>query len=152
MNAPTVMQRLSPPGSMGTAPNAILINIEVLGDLCLLHFAGHLHAGVHLDYLNAKMNEIKTLACKNFVANFEDVVSLGSAGLSFIIGLYKISGGQLVLVKIQPRVREVIDITRLNTVIPMTADIESGLAALCVETQQRAVPRKFGIDLSRGQL
>jgi|SRR5665213_443361 len=151
MNAQTVMQRLSPPGSIGTVPNAILINIEVLGDVCLLHFAGHLHAGVHLDYLNAKMNEIRTLACKKFLANFEDVLSLGSAGLSFIIGLYKISGGQLVLVKTQPRVREVLDITRLNTMIPMTADIESGLAALCVETQQRAVPRRGGIDLSRGQ-
>jgi len=137
---------------MGTAPKPILINIEVLGDVCVLHFAGHLHAGVRLDYLNAKMNEIKTLACKKFLANFEDVVSLGSAGLSFIIGLFKISGGQLVLVKTQRRVREVLDITRLNTVIPMTADIESGLSALCADTQQRAVPRRGGIDLSRDQL
>ena len=151
MNAPTVMQRLSPPGSMGTAPKPILINIEVLGDVCVLHFAGHLHAGAHLDYLNAKMNEIKTLACRTFLADFGDVASLGSAGLSFIIGLYKISGGRLVLVNPQPRIREVLAITRLNTVIPMTVDIESGLAALCVETQQRAAPRRGGIDLAHGQ-
>ncbi len=136
MNAQTVMQRLSPGGPARTVLNPILIRIEVLGDVCLLHFKGHLHAGARADYLNAKMDEIKTLACTKFLANFEDVASLGSAGLSFIIGLYKTSGGHLVLVKTQPRVREVLDITRLNTVIPLAADIESGLAALCVGTQQ----------------
>jgi anti-anti-sigma factor len=138
MNAQTVMERFSPLGPARTVPNPIVIKIEVFGDLCLLHFKGHLHADAHSDYLNAKMDEIKTLACTKFLANFEDVASLGSTGLSFIIGLYKTSGGHLVLVKTQPRVREVLNITRLNTVIPLAADIESGLTTLCVRTQQPA--------------
>jgi anti-anti-sigma factor len=136
MNAQTGMQSLSPLGPARTVRDPILINIEVRGDVCLLHFKGYLHAGADSDYLNAKMDEIKTVACTKCLANFEDVMSLGSAGLSFLIDLYKTSDGHLVLVKTQPRIREVLDITGLSTVIPLATDIESGLAALCVETRQ----------------
>ena len=133
MNAPTVAQGISPLGPTRAVPSPILIKIELLGDLCLLHFKGRLQASAHLDYLNAKMEEIKTLACTKFLANLEGVTSLDCWGLGFIISLYKASGGRLVLMKAQPQVREVLDITRLSTVIPLAADIETGLAALCGE-------------------
>ena len=131
MNALTVAQRINPLGPTRAVPSPILIKIELLGDLCLLHFKGRLHASSHSDYLNAKVEEIRNLGCTKFLANFEDVTSLDCCGLSFIITLFKTSGGRLVLMKTQPHVREVLDITRLSTVIPLTADIESALAALC---------------------
>jgi len=130
MNALTEMQSISPLGPPRTVTHPILITIEVLGDVCLLHFKGRLQAGAHPDYLSAKMDEVKTLASPKLLANLENVTSLDCSGLSFIIGLYWTSDGRLVLVKTQPHVREVLDITRLSTVIPMAADIESGLAAL----------------------
>jgi len=130
MNALTVVQSINPLSPARALPTPILIHIELLGDLCILHFKGRLRASAHSDYLNAKMEEIKTLGCRKFLANFEDVTSLDCCGLGFIIGLYKTSEGRLVLMKTQPHVREVLDITRLNTVIPLTADIESALAAL----------------------
>lgn len=133
MNALTEMQSISPLGPPRTVPNPILIEIEVLGDVCLLHFKGRLLAGMQSDYLNAKMAEVKIQACSKLLANLENVTSLDCSGLSFIIGLYWTSGGRLVLVKAQPRVREVLDITHLSSVIPIVADIESGLAALCGE-------------------
>lgn len=133
MNALTAVPSMNPLGPARALPSPIQIKIELLGDLCLLHFKGRLHATVHLDYLNAKMEEIKALACSKFLANLEGVTSLDCRGLSFIISLYKASGGRLVLVKSQPQVREVLDITRLSTVIPLAADIETGLAALCGE-------------------
>jgi anti-anti-sigma factor len=133
MNALTVVQNINPLGPTRAVPNPLLIKIELLGDLCLLHFKGRLHASAYSDYLNAKMEEIKTLACTKFLANFEDVTSLDCCGLSFIIRLYKTSGGRLVLMKTQRHVREVLDITHLSTVIPLRSDIESALAALCGE-------------------
>jgi hypothetical protein len=36
-------------------------------------------------------------------------------------------------VGLRPRVREVLDITRVSRVIPLAADIASGLATLCNE-------------------
>jgi len=131
MNALTEMQSISPPGPPRIVPNPIIIEIEVLGDVCLLHFKGRLHAGAQSDYLNSRMAEVKRLACAKLLANFENVTSLDCSGLSFIIGLYWTFGGRLVLVKAQPRVREVLDITRISTVIPIVADMKSGLAALC---------------------
>jgi len=133
MTAQTVVQSINPPGPTRAVPIPILIKIELLGDLCLLHFKGCLHASADSDYLNATMEEIKTLACTKFLANFEDVTSLDCRGLSFLISLYKASGGRLVLIRTQPQVREVLDITRLSTVIPLAADIETGLAAFCGE-------------------
>jgi len=130
MNALTVAQSSNPLGPIRVVPSPILIKIELLGDLCLLHFTGRLHASAPTDYLDAKMEEIKTLACTKFLANFEDVTSLDCGGLSFIIRLYKTSGGRLVLMKTQPHVREVLDVTRVSTVIPLAADMESALAAL----------------------
>lgn len=131
MNALTEIQSISPLRPTRPVPNPILIQIELLDDVCLLHFKGRLYAEAHSDYLNAKMDDIKALACTKLLANFEELTSLDCSGISFIIGLYRASGGRLVLVKTQPHVREVLDITHLSTVIPLAADIESGLAALC---------------------
>ena len=130
MNALTEVRSINPPGPTRAVASPILINIELLGDLCLLHFKGRLHASSHSDYLNAKVEEIRTLTCTKFLANFEDVTSLDCWGLGFIISLYKASGGRLVLMKAQPQVREVLDITHLSTVIPLAADIETGLISL----------------------
>ena len=130
MNPLTVEQSINTLGPTRAVPSPILIKIELLGDLCFLHFKGRLQASTPSDYLNAKMEEIKTLACSKFLANFEGVTSLDCRGLSFIIRLYKTSGGRLVLVKTQPHVREVLDIARLSTVIPLAADVETGLSVL----------------------
>jgi anti-anti-sigma factor len=131
MNMLTAMQSTSGLRPTCTVPYPILIKIELVDDVCLLHFEGRLQAGAHPDYLKAKMEEIKALACTKLLANLERVTSLDCSGLSFIVGLYKISGGRLVLVRTQPQVCEVLDITRLSTVILLAADIESGVTALC---------------------
>ena len=146
MNALTAMQSINPLGPTCAVPSPILIKIELLGDLCLLHFKGRLHASAHSDYLNAKMEEVKTLACTKSLANLEGVTSLDCRGLSFIISLYKASGGRLVLMKTQPQVREVLDITGLSTVIPVAADIETGLTALCGEIQKQVAPSSVNRD------
>jgi anti-anti-sigma factor len=92
------------------------------------------------------MDEIKTLNRTKVLADFRDVPSAGSACLSFIAGMYRTSGGRLVLARTQARVREVLDITGLSAVIPLAADIESGLATLRAErsavqkTQSQRVP------------
>jgi anti-anti-sigma factor len=106
----------------------VVIEIERTRDICLLHIKGRLHAGQSPEYLTAKMEEIKVLGCTKVLADLEHVPSVGSSGLSFIIGLYRISSGRLILAKTQRRVNEVLDITRLSRIIPLVADIDSGLA------------------------
>lgn len=111
-------------------PKTIVIDVEKRDDVCLLRFQGNFHTGEDLDYLRAKMEEIKTFNCPKVLADFQDVPCVGSTGLSFLVELFRTSGGRFVLVKTQRRVREVLDITHLSTVFPLATDIESGLAAL----------------------
>jgi anti-anti-sigma factor len=108
----------------------LLIEIERRGDVCLLRFEGDFQTGEDPDYLRAKMEEIEALSCPKVLADFRDVRSVGSTGLSFLVGLYRTSGGHFVLARIQPRVREALEITRLSTVIRLTEDVEQGLAVL----------------------
>ena len=108
----------------------LLIEIENRGDVCLLRFQGDFQTGEDPDYLHAKMEEVEALHSAKVLADFRDVRSVGSTGLSFLVGLYRTSGGHFVLAGIQPRVREALEITRLSTVIRLADDVEQGLAAL----------------------
>jgi anti-anti-sigma factor len=108
----------------------LLIEIERRGDVCLLRFQGDFQTGEDPDYLRAKMEEIEALKCAKVLADFRDVRSVGSTGLSFLVGLHRTSGGHFVLARIQPRVREALEITRLSTVIRLAEDIDQGLAVL----------------------
>jgi anti-anti-sigma factor len=114
----------------------MLIEVRQEDDICLVRCGGHFLTADH-EYLRAKKDEIKGSNCKKVLADFSDVTEIGSAGIGFIVGVYtstKHSGGHFVLVGLRPRVREVLDITSVSTVIPLAADIASGLVALCDES------------------
>jgi len=106
------------------------IEIEQEDEVCVVRFTGDFRTGEDPEYLNAKLHDIKALSCTKVLADFREAKSIGSAGLTFIVGLFRISEGGVVLVRAQPRVRAILDITRLSTVIPTLEDLEAGLAAL----------------------
>jgi anti-anti-sigma factor len=110
----------------------MLIEVRQKDEICVVRCEGRLVTADH-EYLHAKKDEIKGANCKKVLADFSEVPDIGSAGIGFIVGVYtstKNSGGRFVLVGIRPRVREVLDITRVSKVIPFAADIASGLATL----------------------
>lgn len=116
----------------------MLIEVRQKDEICLLHCEGRFVAGINPEYLRAKRDEIKGLNCKKVLADFREVSEIGSAGIGFIVGVYtsvtKNTGGRFVLVGLQPRVREVLDLTRVSTIIPSAADMPAGLAALSDES------------------
>jgi hypothetical protein len=89
------------------------------------------------EYLRPKKDEIKRANYKKVLADFSDVSDIGSAGIGFyrrrlhvrqeLRWAFRTRGDTT------PRVREVLDITRVSTVIPLAADIASGLVTLCDE-------------------
>jgi len=123
-------QNARSPESIYPGSTAPIIEIEQRGDVCLLRIRGQFRTGADPEYLSAKMEEIAALNCTRILADFQAVPSIGSTALSFIVGLYRLYSGKLVLVGTPRRVREVLRITRLDTLIPMTSDIESGQAVL----------------------
>ena|SRR5579863_4419198 len=115
----------------------MFIEVKKEAEVCLLRCEGRFVAGADPEYLRVKGDEIKGLECKKILADFRGVSDIGSAGIGFIVGLYtstRDSGGRFILVGLRPRVREVFDVTRVSTIIPVAADIESGLATLSDES------------------
>ena len=111
----------------------MLIEVRQQDEICFVRCEGRLVTADH-EYLHAKRDEIKGANCNKVLADFSEVPDIGSAGIGFIVGVYtstKNSGGRFVLVGLRPRVREVLDITRVSTVIPLAADIPSGMVTLC---------------------
>ena len=68
------------------------------------------------------------------LADFSEVPYIDSTGIGFLVGVYtsvtNTLGGRFVITGPNPRVREVLDLMRLSSVIPITADEASGLAFL----------------------
>ncbi|HTS49499.1 MAG TPA: STAS domain-containing protein [Bryobacteraceae bacterium] len=118
--------------SRGARPASI--EIERQGEVCILRCHGSLLAGLDADYVLAKIEDIKQLNCSRVLADFQAVPAIGSTGIAFIVGVYtyivRISGGRFVVTGAAPMVQRVLEITRLNTVIPLAADLGSGLAVL----------------------
>jgi anti-anti-sigma factor len=112
----------------------MLIEIHQTDDVCVLRFEGRFTTGVELEYLRGKADELKRLACGKVLVDFREVVSVGSTAIGFIVAIYSSviaqPEGRFVLVGPQPRVREVLDLTRLSSILPLAADIPSGLALL----------------------
>jgi len=110
------------------------IDLEQKNEICILRFHGRLVAGVDPEVMQAKADEIKKLKCPKVLADIRDMSAIGSTGLGFLVAMYssalKVPGGHFVLVGPQPRVKEVLDLTRLSTIIPTFADLDSGLKAL----------------------
>jgi anti-anti-sigma factor len=112
----------------------MLIEIEQYDCVCILHCKGRFVAGPEMDYMQTKLNHIKELACTKVLADFRDVTSIGSMGVTFVVGIYtsviRKPGGRFVLAGANSLVRHILDLTRLNTVIPQASDLASGLAVL----------------------
>jgi anti-anti-sigma factor len=73
-------------------------------------------------------------ACNKVLVDVQAVSYIGSMGIGFLVGLYtsvtKNPEGRFVLAGANARVRDVMRLTRLDTVIPQVADLTSGLVEL----------------------
>jgi anti-anti-sigma factor len=113
----------------------MLIQIEHGDEVCILRLSGHFRSGEDPGYLRDKADEIRSHECHNMLADLCELHSIGSMGIGFVVGAYvyvskRSGGGRFILVGANQHVRAVLDVTHLNTIIPMAADLPSGLAAL----------------------
>ena len=124
----------------------MLVEFEYRDDLCILRLQGRFVTGADVGYLRAKAEEVKASGCRKVLADFRRVPYVDSTGIAFVVGLYtsltRSQGGRFALVAPSPRVREVLDLTRLSTVIPFYADEASGLAALREDAKATTADRK----------
>jgi anti-sigma B factor antagonist len=113
------------------------IDFEYQDDVCILRTTGRFATGVDADYLRTKTDEIKKSGRRKVLADFHDVPYIDSTGIGFLVGVYtsvtNTLGGRFVVAGPNHRVREVLDLMRLSSVIPIAPDEASGLAFLNAE-------------------
>jgi anti-anti-sigma factor len=99
--------------------------------ICIVHCEGALVPGREMWDVQARLDEIGKLTCTRLLLDFQDVTAIGSMGVTFIVAVWKSvvgrPGGRFVLTGINPRVRRVLDLTRISTLISIAPDLASGL-------------------------
>jgi anti-anti-sigma factor len=112
----------------------MVIEFDNKEGVCILRFRGRFATGVDAAYLRSKADELKGCGSRKVLADFHDVPYVDSTGIGFLVGVYttvtRTMGGHFVIVGPNARVREVLELTRLNSIIPMAADEASGLEFL----------------------
>jgi anti-anti-sigma factor len=115
----------------------MFIEIDQQRDVCILRCAGRLVAAPDIVYMEIKIDEIKKLECKLMVADFSEVISIGSLGVAFLAAVYTTTiqrpGGRFVLTGANALLQRVLDLTHLDRMIPQACDLTSGLAILRAE-------------------
>jgi anti-anti-sigma factor len=115
----------------------MLIEIEQQDEICVLRCKGRFVTGPGQEYLESKLQDIRRLNCRKVLADFSEVPSIGSMGLSFLVNVHSFvidASGGFVLTGACPLVRQALHVTRLSEVIRVAANLTSGLAALRSET------------------
>ena len=112
----------------------LVIDVYPQDGLCLVHVHGPFLTGTDPEYLRAKLEQIQASNCPRVLADFREVPQIGSAAVTFLVGMYTSAirhpEGSFVLVGARARVREVLDVTRLSSVFAMVPDMATGLAML----------------------
>jgi len=111
----------------------MLIEFDYRDDVCILRPRGRFVTGLDAAYLRSKTEEVRNSGCSKVLADFRDVPYVDSTGIGFLVGVYTTvtnAGGRFVIVGPHPRVREVLDLTRLSTVMPIAADEAAGMEFL----------------------
>ena len=101
----------------------------------ILRLQGRFVTGSDAELLTAQ-NALQEAGIANAVVDLGAVPYIDSTGLAFIVELHKSlanCGGQLFLAGANPRIREVLQITRIGELIPMFGNVEDAENALRAE-------------------
>jgi anti-anti-sigma factor len=112
----------------------MVVDFEFSGDVCILRLHGRFATGQDSAYLRTKTEDVKKSGCSKVLADFTEVSYIDSTGIGFLIGIYtsvtRNPEGMFVLANPNHRVLDVLELCRLNTVIPIFPDLASAMQAL----------------------
>ena len=122
---------------------AVFIEVDCENGLCTLRIRGRFATGADLYYLSGKLDHIQRLRSTQVLADFSEVLSIGSTGLTFVINLYRMvaqeSGGRLILAGANPLVRQALGVACISKIVPLTEDVDSAIEALLAGPDPSAI-------------
>ena len=110
------------------------VHLEKAGDICTLRLEGRFATGHDSEYLRAKTEELKQAGCRHIIADFSKVSYIDSTGIGFLVAIYtsmsRDRSGEFVLSGTNRRVRDVLDLTRLSSILKLYEDESAARSAL----------------------
>lgn len=112
----------------------MVVNFEMEDGVCILRMQGRFATGQDAEYLKEKTEELKKQGCQKIVVDFGGVSYIDSTGLGFLIAIYssvlRDGTGQFAIAAPNRRVREVLTLTKLDTILPTYEDVPGAVTAL----------------------
>lgn len=113
---------------------SLVIEVGQYDGVCVVRCKGRFVSGANVEYLRSKIEQIRSLKCPRVLADFQEVPSIGSTGLAFIVAMYnsvvKEFGGKFVVAGALPFVRKALDLSRLSSVVSLASNAAAGMAVL----------------------
>lgn len=120
-----------------TKDDSILIDLKILGDILLVKLTGYIDT-YNSNYFTNQMNKILENGAYKIIFDCPGVSYVSSTGIgSFVIVLktVKSHGGEIVLLKIVPRVYEVFSLLGFSQFFKIVDTLEDAITFLNAETK-----------------
>ncbi len=112
----------------------MIVTFDNQDGVCILRLQGRFATGQDTDYLREKTEELKKQGCTRIIADFSDVSYIDSTGIGFLIAIYasisRDGHGKFALAGANRRVREVLTLTKLNTIFSTYETLADAVTAL----------------------
>ena len=105
---------------------------EMRDGVCVIRLQGRFVTGSDGE-LASVQNHLQEIGAASAVLDFREVPYIDSTGLAFVVELHKAMkqrGGQAVVAEASPRIREVLNLTRIAEVVPVYDSLETAETAL----------------------
>ena len=110
----------------------LTIFVRNVSNACILDLIGPLGTGEPLQIFRAQINELLDGAARNFAINITKVPYMDSSGIGALVGAHtsiETIGGKCKLFGVMPRVRRLLELVHLDTVLELFDDEASALAS-----------------------
>jgi anti-sigma B factor antagonist len=101
--------------------------------ITILHLSGKIMGGPEATEINEKINQLIDSDNKKIVIDLVNVDWMNSSGLGILIGavtVIKNSNGMLCLINVSDRIKNLLKITKLNTVFDIYNNFDEAAAAI----------------------
>ena len=109
---------------------ALTTKVRHVGDIVIVDLNGRITLGESTGVLRDQLKSLLLQGKKNIVLNMKDVGYVDSAGLGELVGSFTTAanqGGSLKLLHLQAKMRDLMQITKLNTIFPSFEDEQAAI-------------------------
>ncbi|MFL6415465.1 MAG: STAS domain-containing protein [Bryobacteraceae bacterium] len=111
---------------------ALVAKTRQVGNVDIVELSGKITLGENTGILRDEIRSLLAQGQKNILINMGDVSYVDSAGLGELVGAYTTAanqGGTVKLLKLQAKMKDLLQVTKLHTIFPVFEDEREAIAS-----------------------